>query len=289
MQSSANGGGGGKVYLVTGSTDGIGRHTCGRLAALAADGDSTVVVHGRDPARCALAVDWVREKSLSAGGGGCRVESIVADISTIRGVASLANQFKARFGRLDCLINNAGVFEQSYQLTEDNLEMTFAVNVMAPYLLTFLLLDLMLPHKGSRIINVSSISQGYDVNFDNLQFQNGGYSDHAAYSLSKLLMVMYSLESAERIGSPDLTINSLDPGTVNTKMLYAGWGACGIDVSRADNEFWLATSDQVEGINGRYFVGKGDSSASRAAYDSTNRSKLFEILEGITGVSYPKP
>ncbi|CAM9426255.1 unnamed protein product, partial [Choristocarpus tenellus] len=214
-----------RVYLVTGSTDGIGRHTASLLAAESA----SVIVHGRTAARVDNTVQSLRKET-----GSDNVQGIVADISSLKGMNSLCDQVLATTDRLDCLINNAGVFEHKQHHSDDGVEYTFAVNVLAPYVITSRLLKLLekAPDSGGRVVNVASISAAYSVNFDNLQFEKGGYSDHAAYSLSKILMIMYNAELARRVASSRVTCNSLDPGTVNTKMLRAGWGSCGIPVNR---------------------------------------------------------
>lgn len=112
------------------------------------------------------------------------------------------------------------------------------MNVLAPYVITGRLLGLVAkaPGGGGRVVNVASLSASYSVDFDNLQFEKGGYSDHAAYSLSKLLDIMFNAELARRVPE-GVTCNSLDPGTVNTKMLRAGWGMGGIPIKRCKELF----------------------------------------------------
>lgn len=138
-------------------------------------------------------------------------------------------------------MNNAGVFEESYSLTTDGLETTFAVNVMAPFVITSKLLPNLLQKKDdqSRIVIASSISQCYSIDdWDDLQCQKRQYRTHRAYSESKLFDAMLAAEFGTRledagISTNRITCNSLDPGTVNTKMLIAGWGPCGIHVRDA--------------------------------------------------------
>ena len=130
--------------------------------------------------------------------------------------------------------SSSGVFEADFRHSDDGVEYTFAVNVLAPYVITGRLLDLVAKAPGGgRVVNVASLSASYSLDFDNLQFEKGGYSDHASYSLSKLLDIMFNAELARR--APDgVTCNSLDPGTVNTKMLRAGWGMGGIPIKRQE-------------------------------------------------------
>ncbi|CAN0106759.1 unnamed protein product [Ectocarpus fasciculatus] len=265
-----------KVYLVTGSTDGIGKHTASRLA----EEGATVLVHGRREAAVREAVEHV------GGKGKGKVEGIVADLSSLRGVNHLCDEVLRRTDRLDCLLNNAGVFEPDFRHSDDGLEYTFAVNVLAPYVITGRLLDLVAKAPGGgRVVNVASLSASYSLDFDNLQFEKGGYSDHASYSLSKLLDIMFNAELARR--APDgVTCNSLDPGTVNTKMLRAGWGMGGIPIKSANDQFYLATSDDVSDSSGEYYVSRRGTTPPPPAQDKEACRRLWGVLEELSGFSY---
>lgn len=155
----------GKLYLVTGSTDGIGLHTTCRLATAGAD----VLVHGRNPVRLEAAVECVQ---CAATGNSQHVRGHVADLSSLADVRRLAEEVRSGSGpqRLDGVINNAGVFEQQRRLSADGLEMTWAVNVAAPFLLTALLMDAV----DGRLVNISSISATSSIDWDNLQQASQG-------------------------------------------------------------------------------------------------------------------
>ncbi|CAM9505238.1 unnamed protein product [Ascophyllum nodosum] len=198
----------------------------------------------------------------------------------------LCDEVLAQTDRLDCLINNAGVFEADFRHSEDGIEYTFAVNVLAPYVITGRLLSLIArAPDGGRVVNVASLSASYSVDFDNLQFEKGGYSDHASYSLSKLLDIMFNAELARR--APDGVIcNSLDPGTVNTKMLRAGWGMTGIPIKSANDEFYLATSDGIKGTTGKYFVSRRVYNPPPPAKDDAACRRLWAALEKLSGLNY---
>ncbi len=268
-----------KLYLITGSTDGIGRHTAEKLCRAG----SHVMVHGRNAARVKDAVDSLHTVTDNHR----NINSFIADLSDLSQVRRLADEVKETLERenmeLTCLINNAGVYEKQKVLAPSGFEMTWAVNVAAPFLLTSLLLDSI----KERIVNVASVSASISIDFNNLQ-QEKGYSAHSSYSLSKLADIMLSFSLAERLAAaekgPQITCNCLDPGTVNTKMLYAGWGPIGMRIEDANDLFYLAT--EAEGVSGKYFVSSRESRAPGPAYDSDARQRLWEILEEQTGAQW---
>ncbi len=232
--------------IVTGSTDGIGVTTAKNLALKGYN----VIIHGRNTERLKHAANKVKSFAKISDKSENQIFQVEADISTIEGCKSLVNDVKSILEqnnlKLDVLMNNAGVFEKSYHLTKDGLETTFAVNVIAPFIITSNLLPFLLEEKEhkSRIVIASSISQCRSIDhWDDLQCVKREYSTHRAYSESKLLDAMLAAEFAGRfekagISLDKVTCNSLDPGTVNTKMLLAGWGPIGIDVEDALGAFF---------------------------------------------------
>jgi NAD(P)-dependent dehydrogenase (short-subunit alcohol dehydrogenase family) len=260
--------------LITGATDGIGRTTARNVAK----SFDRVLVHGRDDQRIQQIVKEIgKDKAVALP---------PADLSSIDQCRALATNVRAvcadRGLTLSTLLNNAGVYSEQHYLTNDGrTELTFAVNVLAPFVLTSLLLDLV----QDRIVIASSISQGQSVrDWDDLHYQKKrrSYSAHGAYSESKLLDAMLTIEIADRLskrsGPTTPTCNCLDPGTVNTKMLLAGWGRIGIPVDAALDETWLCTSPEVANVTGKYFVNRSPSRASAVAYDDQERQKLWTIL-----------
>jgi len=272
------------IYIVTGSTDGIGKHTATNLASRGTQ--VKVFIHGRNPARVTKTMEELRQRNPDG------IDGMVGDLGSFQDIRRVAAELQAKIEALPgdasiTLINNAGVFEQKRKTTVEGLEMTFAINVAAPFLLTGLLLPLLQKRKHSRIVNISSISQGGSVPWEDLQLAlPGAYSDHRSYSLSKLLMAMLSMEQSDRFGSKELPIVCCDPGTVNTKMLEAGWGMYGIDVSAANDETYLATDEKVGEMNGSYFVNKTRRRANSEAYEKEARKKLWTYLEEKTRFSY---
>lgn len=278
--------------LVTGSTDGIGLHTACNLASRG----WRVFVHGRSEERGTRALQLVREATI-----GPPPQLITADLSNYAAVQSLADQVADACGTdgLDVLLNNAGVFETSRREAADGVEYTLAVNVLAPYMLANLLQPSLVKatrrteNSGgsrARIVNVSSIShmdggvhrRGGAVDWDDLQ-QCRDYDAYGAYGLSKLLLLMITYAQAQgEIGTSSNLFQSvdalsLDPGTVNTKMLIAGWGACGIQVHAANDEAWTATSSEAR--NGKYYVRQQERRSAAITYDVDSRRRLLKTLD----------
>ncbi|XP_071833624.1 retinol dehydrogenase 13-like [Apostichopus japonicus] len=267
----------GRVFLITGSTDGIGKHTAHLIAKLGA----TVLVHGRSPERVQLTQLEVQQQS-----GNANVHGYVADFASLEGVRQLSRDIHQNHSSLDVLINNAGVLETKRMESADGYEMTFAVNVLSPFYLTSLLLDLLKKGNAPRLINVASISQACRIDFDDLQFQMNYGNGVPAYELSKLCNIMFTYMMAEKFQPCGMTVNTLDPGTVNTKMLLKSWGAIGVSVDEADYEYNLATSSAYDNVTGKYFVYNQDAMSSHVSYDKKKQQKLWDILVKITGAKF---
>ncbi len=231
-----------KTILVTGSTDGIGLETAKTLVSLG----HRVLLHGRNPAKLADA-----EKALSALPGAGRVESYVADLSRMADVEALAASVTARHGKLDVLINNAGIFRSADAITQDGLDVRFAVNTLAPYLLTQRLLPLM--GETGRVINLSSAAQA-PVDPQALAGRVRLPDDFAAYSQSKLALTIWSRHLALALkGAPAMI--AVNPGSMlGSKMVKEGFGVAGGDIRiGADILTRAALDDEFETASGQYF------------------------------------
>eukprot|EP00592_Proboscia_alata_P019015 CAMPEP_0194408192 /NCGR_PEP_ID=MMETSP0176-20130528/6143_1 /TAXON_ID=216777 /ORGANISM="Proboscia alata, Strain PI-D3" /LENGTH=293 /DNA_ID=CAMNT_0039208201 /DNA_START=45 /DNA_END=926 /DNA_ORIENTATION=+ len=272
-----------KTILITGATDGIGRHTARKLAT----SGYSLLVHGRRPQVGAeLTADLLSR-------GAEEVHYFNADLSDLDQVENFANDVKEKFDTIDILINNAGVFDPESPNSAQGYDTTWAVNVMAPFLLTRRLLPLIANSKSKypRIITTSSISQASSLpNMKTLFQQNGSpQSGHAAYSNSKLGDFMLNLQLHNTLNAcgderlSRIKCFTMDPGTVNTKMLLAGWGACGIDVSRADNTYKLATEYGDKQQSGTSHFGGGGSAFAK---QQQNLRDLWNALETHTGCTY---
>jgi NAD(P)-dependent dehydrogenase (short-subunit alcohol dehydrogenase family) len=258
-----------KVILITGSTDGIGKQTAIDLARKGA----TVLIHGRDQGRCKRTMREIKDTT-----GNDRLEFFIADLASLRQIRNLAKEIKSRHDKLDVLINNAGVIENHRKLTEDGYEMTFAVNHLAYFLLTGLLLDLLKKSAPSRIINVCSMTHSSSIDFDDLQSEKY-YSGYSAYSLSKLCNILFTYELAERLQGTGVTANCLHPGVIDTKLLRTNFSG-GRPVSEGSKtSVYLATAPELENISGKYFVDKRETRSSNISFDPEVMKKLWEISE----------
>jgi NAD(P)-dependent dehydrogenase (short-subunit alcohol dehydrogenase family) len=270
---------GGKVCLVTGATSGIGAVAARELARQGA----RVVIVGRSQAKCDAAVQQIQVQT-----GNQDVEALRADLSSQERVRELARQFSGRHPRLDVLVNNAGGMWLRRELTGDGLEMTFAVNHLAYFLLTHLLLDALKAGAPSRIINVSSDAhQRTTLDFDNLMGERR-YSGWRAYCQSKLANLLFTYELARRLAGTGVTANALHPGWVATGFAanngwrgrlwqrVAGWFALSPEEG-ARTIVYLATSPEVATTSGRYFVRERAVPSSPASTDEASAKRLWQL------------
>src|ERR687894_749095 len=280
------GGMGEKVCLITGATSGIGKATAMGLANMGA----SVVMVGRDRGRGEAAIAHIKEKS-----GNASVDLMLADVSSQEEIRRLADEFKEAYPRLDVLINNAGVFRSERITTADGLEMTFAINHLAYFLLTNLLLDVLKASAPSRIVNVSSGDHSNGtIDFDDLQGKKG-YKGAKAYSQSKLANVLFTYELARKLEGTGVTANCLHPGVVGTNLGSGVSGFFGFMVRAlrplmispekgAQTSVYLASSPEVEGVSSRYFVKKAETRSSDESYDERIARRLWEVSAELTNL-----
>ncbi|HVP25768.1 MAG TPA: SDR family oxidoreductase [Methanomicrobiales archaeon] len=267
-----------KTILVTGSTDGIGKATA---KALARQGHR-VLVHGRDTGkgRAALA-----EIGKEAGSGD--LDLFTADLSTIDGIRGFATDLGERYERLDVLLNNAGVYMADRVLTKDGLETTFAVNLLAPFLLSHLLVPLLEAGAPARIVNVAS-SAHFDagnMEWDNLQGEKH-YDGWGAYAQSKLGVVLFTTSLARRLEPGRMTANCLHPGVICTKLLRSAFPVypCESPEAGARTPVYLSTSPRVSGVTGKYFDEMKEARPSRISRDRETQDRLWEYLVKTAGL-----
>jgi len=275
----------GKICLVTGATAGIGEAT----ALLLAKSGATVVGVGRNPVKIENSIRMIKEKS-----GNPVVTFLKADLSSQKDIRNLAQQFKDQYSHLDVLINNAGATFAERQQSIDGIEMTFALNHLGYFLLTNLLLDLLEKNAPARIINVSSsLHKMGKLDFEDIPFENG-YARSKAYQRTKLANIAFTYELARRLSNQKVTVNAMNPGLVATNVGNAAGGFTarikdivdkigGITPEEgARTIIYLASSPQVAGVSGRYFVKEKSVPSSKTSYDLEFCRMLWEISQSLT-------
>jgi NAD(P)-dependent dehydrogenase (short-subunit alcohol dehydrogenase family) len=277
----------GKVCLVTGATNGVGRVAARELAKMGA----VVVIIGRNPAKTESTVHEITSQT-----GSSAVDSIVADLSSMSEVRRAADEFKSRYKRLDVLLNNAGALFARRQQTVDGYEMTFALNHLSYFLLTNLLLDTLKASAPARIVNVSSDAhRGKKLNFDDLQHQQSYpmFGDEA-YGQSKLANVLFTYEVARRLAGTGVTANVLHPGVVATGFGHNNGGIVDLALrlvhrfaltpeQGAETLVYLASSPEVEGVTGKFFYQCKPVDSSPESYNEAAAKRLWEISEQMVG------
>ena len=261
--------------LVTGATDGLGKRVALELAAKGA----TVLLHGRNRERLEAALEEMQRET-----GSEKLRSYLADLSSLGAVRGLAEQVLSGEERLDVLVNNAGVIVPERQESEDGHELTFAVNYLAHFLLTGLLLPLLRESAPARIVNVASAGQS-PVDFGNVMLERG-YDGMKAYTRSKLAQVMFTFELAGRLRGTGVSVNALHPASLmDTKMVLSTFGYTMSTVREgAGATVRLAVSPELEGVTGRYFDGQKEARANRQAYDAEARKRLWDLSEELCGL-----
>lgn len=277
-----------KVCLITGANSGIGKATAKKLATLGA----YIIMVCRNEDRAESAKQEIIKDSGHQG-----VEIMLADLALQHDVREVAAQCTGQFDQLDLLINNAGMIPSERQETPEGIEKTLAVNHLAPFLLTNLLMDLLNGAPAARVINVSSEthrSAAGSFEIDNLQLQDG-YSPMKAYSLSKLCNIMFTHELAKRTANTNITTNALHPGTVRTNLTSeASWlwyllfmigkPFMRSPSSGAETPVYLATSDDVNDVSGKYFKNNRPVAPADIAFDDNRTEQLWKKSEELTGL-----
>ncbi len=283
---NSNGDMGGKTVLITGGTSGIGKAAAVALAAM----DANVVIVGRNSGRGEAAVEEIRARSRNEA-----VRLLLADLSVQSEVRRLAEEFEGRHERLDVLANNAGLVQSKRTETPDGIETTLAINHLAPFLLTNLLLDRLKGSAPSRVITVSSEAQRWGkMAFEDMQSRRK-YRGFPVYGMTKLANIMFTYELAERLNGTGVTATCLHPGSVGTNFGQNNRGPMALffrtfkpfmrsSEKGADTLVWLASSPEVDGVSGKYYFGRKEIEAQKVAYDPAARRRLWEISEELTGL-----
>ena len=273
----------GKICLVTGATDGIGKVSARVLAELGAK----VIIVGRNPEKSAIVLAELRSIS-----GNENIDLLMADLAVMQEVRDLAEQVISRYDRIDVLLNNAGGYFTKHEITSDGLEMTFALNHMSYFLLTNKLMELLKYSAPARIVNVSSDAHyGVDMEFENLNGEQE-YKAWKAYQKSKLANVLFTYELLKKVPG-NITVNCLHPGFVATNFGHNNGGFFGpvlkiaqrisaIDPEEgAKTSIFLCSAPEVKGVSGKYFYKCKPKTSSRESRNMDTGKRLWQISSDI--------
>ncbi len=275
-----------KVCLVTGATSGVGMVTAKTLAQLGA----TTIIIARNPERGTAMVNRIRQET-----GNPQVEMILADLSAQGDVRRLAREVQSRYPRLDVLVNNAGALFSRREVSLDGIEMTWALNHLAYFLLTNLLLETLSASAPARIVNVSSEAHRHaSMPFEDLQGQRR-YRGWRAYAQSKLANILFTYELARRLNGTHVTANAVHPGFVATNfgrhnrslagLMFRALQVAAISPEQgAETMLYLATSPEVEDVTGKYFVKRRAVRSSNASYDVHAAQRLWQASVELVGL-----
>ena len=265
----------GKTCLITGATSGLGKATALTLAKM----EANVVFTARDESK-----GMATKKELTESSGNGSIDFLICDLSSFQSVKDCSERFKSGHDKLDVLINNAGTWEKERSLSKDGIELTFAVNHLAPFLMTNLLLDTLKKSAPSRVISVSSGLHGGTINFDDVQFEKN-FRGMRAYRQSKLADMLFIRELARRLDGTSVTANCLMPGMVNTGLgRHSRWvnraffKTLGTPPEKgARTSVYLASSPDVETITGECFSKSRIVKTSKESNDPVLAKRLWEV------------
>ena len=278
-----------KVCVITGATSGIGEATALGLAKMGA----TVVIVGRDEKQGVAAQNEIQNKS-----GNPDVDLLLADLSSQAEIRKLAEEITARYPTLHVLINNAGIAPVKRSVTLDGIERVFAVNYLAPFLLTNLLLELLKASAPARIINVAGdFHRKATIQFDDLMSEKY-YDGVRANNQAKLALILFTYELSRRLDGTGVTVNCLHPGAVATdgplkdpdlpafsRVMYKLVRVFFASPEKgAETSVYLSASSEVENVSGKYFIKKTSVESSPESYDEEIARRLWKISEELTGL-----
>ncbi|WP_207535094.1 SDR family NAD(P)-dependent oxidoreductase [Desertivirga arenae] len=266
-----------QTVLITGSTDGLGKNVALKLAELG----SRIILHGRDP----LKGQKILEEIISLSGNK-NIKYYNSDFSSLQSVRDLGAAVLKEYQNIDMLINNAGIYQKDdvRHLSRDGFELNFAVNYLAPFLLTHLLLPVLQQKEVTKIINVSSEAQ-HEIDFNNVMLEHN-YNSRKAYAQSKFAQIMFTFTLAGQMKDTKIRVNALHPEKLmNTKMVLEAFGSAETTVEQGTEVvLHVATSPQTENITGAYFNKKDIAEARAQAYDLMARDKLYRLSKELVKI-----
>jgi len=272
----------GKIVLITGATSGIGKETARGIAQLGA----TVVLTTRDVQRGQQTKQELMQSTKNKN-----IDVLFCDLSSFTSIRDCCMEFLKKYTTLHVLINNAGIVEYHRRESKDGIENTFAVNYLAPFLMTNLLLDMLKKSVPARIINLTSGLHSGTIHFDDLEFYHG-FSGMKVYGHSKLAIILFTRLLAERLKGTEVTVNCVNPGMSATNLSRdAGWFSTKFfkllakEASKgAQTPIYLASSSEVETISGEYFEKKAVKTINKETYDMDAAKKLWDASKKYVGL-----
>ncbi|MCE7733994.1 MAG: SDR family NAD(P)-dependent oxidoreductase [Candidatus Heimdallarchaeota archaeon] len=263
-----------KTILITGSTDGIGKE----LALSLANKDFILIIHGRNLEKGQNLI--AKLKSINPN---CEVTYVNGDLSSISDVNAMADEILSKFEKIDILVNNAGVIEKKRKLTEDGYERTFMINHLSMFLFTLRILPLVRNNDPSRIINVSSQLHSSSLDLNNLQGEKQ-FTPTGMYGITKLLNILFTYKLADLLEETNVTVNTLHPGVINTKLLREFWGGSGPTSSKT-LEF-MVTSPDLDTVSGKYYNNSQITRSSKISYDTELQNKFWSLSETLANITF---
>ncbi len=269
-----------KIIFISGSTDGIGKQSALELAKQGAH----LIIHGRNEEKTLATVDFIKSESKNGN-----IDSVLAEMSSFQQIRKMSEELHKRYDKIDVLVNNAGAQIHDYLISEDGLELNFAINHLGYFLTTSLLLDLVAKSDYKRIVIVSS---GMHYRAEKLDFEmlkgKVDYSLYTYYANSKLANIMFGYKLSRQVKEKGITVNVLHPGLINTNL----------NPKRPQNivgralpveqgiisTMRLVTDADLDGVSGKYFTSDGtEVESSPASYNVDDQEKLWELSEESIG------
>jgi len=279
-----------KICVITGATSGVGKAAAFQLSTC----NTKLILLSRNKTKGSAIVRAIRER-----GGEEKADFIQADISNLEDVLGAARHIKNNYKRIDILINNAGSRFNTFLESAQGIDLTFATNHLGHFLLTQKLLDLIALSPDGRIINISSSAHcGYTADFDYIR-ERMGYDRKAAYGRSKLANLLFTYELARRLAGSNITVNAVHPGMVASNFsknngliswlkhsaYYLLKGELITPAKAAETITYLALSDAVKGVTGKYFSGKKEIRSSDVSYEKAAQKKLWDLSLRLCGIN----
>ena len=280
-----------KIVLITGANSGIGKETTRALAKKGA----TIIMACRNLEKAEPVCEMIQTESKNPN-----IEVMKLDLASLKSIRNFTQEFSARYQKLNVLINNAGIFCMKREETEEGFEKTMGVNHLGHFLLTYELLPILEKTSEARIINVGSDAHfSGDLDLNDLHFKRRKYSGFKAYASSRLATIFFTQELAERVKEKDITVNALHPGHIDTNMWNIWqpqrrwYHSLLIRLIKlflisaeegAQTSIYLASSEEVKGITGKYFAKKRLKAVSKKCSDIKLQKELWELSERLTGI-----